>query len=591
MDRLRQHRPLSGVHRQGVLPLTVCMRDGMASVNGGGDTHEYAQQSEDHAWDRQQLVQADTARTDETRIRLGAIVEPFLVEQLNMILLPTDCGFDNLLPNDAKLVTLRGFAFHAVPNTPLYNSLLYSAGYNVSSPIYFDEEYDWSDVQVYDAQVVMAGLLVARRRCFNLSAVGTGKTIGTLAAVDWLIERGHINKVLIAAPLSILWTVWEKEIYDHFPRLRPIVLHGPRSKRLLLLGSKSWNVAIINHDGLKVIQQELLDQPFGMLVIDEAASFRYHTTNKWRVMNSFVEQTMFVAALTGSPTPNAPSDAYGLARLITPQRCGRSFMNFKMQVEKEINGRWIPRKNAPKVVAELLQPAVRFKRSDIIELKGHYFQRQKVDMSPEQIDAIKRLKKDALIKYPEGVVTAVNAAVLVNKLLQICCGAVYTTERDVIDLKPKQRIETVKTIIDSAEGKVIVLVPYIHATQLLYRELSRNYDTCFVTGAVSGKERTTIFARFQDRLNPLRVMVAHPKVLAHGVNLTAANVIVWFSPIYSREIYHQANGRITRLGQDREQFIIHLFAGKEEDVAYRVLDNKGKMEEMIFQMFELVMQS
>jgi len=523
-------------------------------------------------------------------IDLGKIAEPFLVEQLNMILLPFNCEVE--LPDNAKLVTLRGHAFYAAPNTPQLSSLLYSAGYPLSSPIYFDEDYDWSDVQIYEAQAQMAGLLTCRRRAYNLSAMGTGKTIGSLLAIDWLIERGHIEQALIVAPLTILWTVWQDEIRKHFPRLHPVILHGAKEKRLKLLAMNSWNVAIINHEGVQVVQQQLMDKHFGMVLIDEAATYRDAQTAKWKVMKKVVEQASFVSALTGSPTPNAPSDAYGLARLITPENCPRSFTAFRHSVEYEMYpGRWMPRKDAAEKVAKLLQPAVRFKRSDIIELKDVFMQTQRVLLSSEQSKALTELKKESMVRFPEGIVDAMNAAVMVGKALQICAGAVYTSDKNVVHLHPQHRIETTETIIDSAEGKVIVLAPFLHVTAMLAERLRQSYKIAVVTGAVATKDRSSIFRRFQDKQNPLRVLVAHPRVLAHGLNLTTANVIVWFSPLYSREIYEQANARITRLGQSREQFIIHLSAGADEDAVYKALETKGKVQNVILDMFGLKMEN
>jgi SNF2 family DNA or RNA helicase len=211
-------------------------------------------------------------------------------------------------------------------------------------------------------------------------------------------------------------------------------------------------------------------------------------------------------------------------------------------------------------------------------------------LSPRQQAALLKLKKEAVVMFPEGKVDAVNAAVLMNKCLQICAGCVYTSEpKEVVNLGPENRIDTVMEMIEASASKAIVVAPYIHVLDYLCEQLSTKYKVAKIMGSVPAKSRTKIFRSFQDRRDPLRVIVAHPKVLAHGLNLTAASTIVWYSPIYSREIYEQVNGRITRLGQDLEQLIVHLSSGKEEDAAYRVVEHKGTMQDMVLEVFELRM--
>lgn len=519
---------------------------------------------------------------------------PYLVEERNVVLIPTSGDYDHLLPQHARMIGIKGATFWAVDNTPEFNSLLYAAGVPVLAPIYFSD-YDWSGIKVYAAQVQMAALVSSRRRCFNLSALGAGKTIGSLLAIDWLIQEDVIKRALVVAPLSTLWTVWEQEIEANFYRLIPVVLHGTKEKRLRLLSDNFWNVAIINHDGPATIQQELLCREFQCVVIDEIASFRDARTRRWKVMQRIVDKAEYAAGLTGSPTPNYPSDCYGIAKLMVPHRVPKAFLKFRQSVEIEVApNQWVPRKGSADIVAKVLQPAVRFLRSEISELKNvHMIPPQRVLMSPEQTAALERLKRDAVVMFPEGVVSAINAATLLGKLLQICAGAVYTSEknRQVINLNPSQRIETVKTIIDGSEGKVIIIAPYIHIANILCEALEKgHYRFAKIMGEISARTRSEIFKTFQDKRDPLRIIVAHPRVLAHGINLTAANTITWFAPIFSREIYEQVNGRIIRLGQELEQYIMHLSGGPEEDAAYRVLERKGTMQEAVLAAFNLLMQ-
>jgi SNF2 family DNA or RNA helicase len=91
---------------------------------------------------------------------------------------------------------------------------------------------------------------------------------------------------------------------------------------------------------------------------------------------------------------------------------------------------------------------------------------------------------------------------------------------------------------------------------------------------------------FQDERSKARVLVSHPKLMAHGVTLTAADTIVWFGPHASAETVQQAEARITRFGQEREQFIYHLRSSHTEDNVYKTLKERGSMQDTILGMFE-----
>jgi SNF2 family DNA or RNA helicase len=133
-------------------------------------------------------------------------------------------------------------------------------------------------------------------------------------------------------------------------------------------------------------------------------------------------------------------------------------------------------------------------------------------------------------------ITTVNAAANLNKLLQLSCGAVYSDSGEVITFDASNRLEALKEVIDEASHKVIVFVPYRHAIQIVFEELTKSgYTAEIISGAVTATKRTEIFNRFQTENNP-RVLVIQPQAASHGVTLHAANVVVYWSPVMSVEL-------------------------------------------------------
>ena len=81
-------------------------------------------------------------------------------------------------------------------------------------------------------------------------------------------------------------------------------------------------------------------------------------------------------------------------------------------------------------------------------------------------------------------------------------------------------------------------------------------------------------------------MVIQPQAASHGITLTAASTLLWFSLIPSGETYNQMNGRITRIGQNHKQTIYHMVGSKAEQRILKILKNKGVMSKEILDLFE-----
>lgn len=515
--------------------------------------------------------------------------EPFFIPDRNVLLLPATPEWHDL-PRVTwfKRVTISGRKLYACRNNPALNQLLFSAGYDVPSPLIYDKLFDWSGQSVFMSQQQTSAMMVCRRRAYILNQMGTGKTLATLLALDWLILQKIIRRALVIAPLTTLQPVWEAEIYSRVSRLDPVLLTGSRKQRLAGLQGSGWNVALINPEGVRVVRAELHHAGFQALVLDELAMYRERTTERWRLTEALVKKMDFAWGLTGAPMPNGPWDAYGQIKLLTPWEVPISFKRFRDDVATEpYPGKWKPRKGAEAYVFRRMQPAIRFLRSEVIELPPSQTITRQVRLSSEQEAMAKVLIKDMIVKHQEGMVKAVNAAVLVGKLLQVYSGAVYTDKREVIDLHAKNRLDTTREIMDSAEGKVIIFVPFRFLCDMLPAQLGVPASSIrMVRGGVPDSVRTIIFQDFQDRNSPVKYLVAHPKCMAHGLNLSQANVIVWYAPFMSNEVVAQANDRITRMGQEREQLIVRLSGSPTETRLYRTNDQRGSMQDAALGLFE-----
>lgn len=495
--------------------------------------------------------------------------------------LPADERLRALVPY--KTTKIKGYTVDVYPHTSEVTRLARNLDYIVPAPIAI--RYPWKDAGAFQTQRTTAALLTMNRRAYVLSEMGTGKTRAALYAIHWMLMRNEIRKVLIVAPLSTLDHVWAYEIMRYFPELTSVTVYGTKARRLKRLNEQA-DIYIINHHGVGTVLPELIAKEFDVVLVDELATFRNKSTGLWKNLNDLIQHVRYVWGMTGSPTPGAPTDAWAQVKLLTPSRAPKYFGEFKKQTMVQLSQfRWLPKPDANDTVYAMMQPAVRYKRDDCVELPPVSFAYHKVEQSKEQDRVYKELIKKLTIAFNNGEVKASNEGVLFSKLLQIASGWVYTKDKNIVDLAPKQRLAALEEIIEQASGKIIVFAEFIHTTNQIAEYLAaRGVSLELVTGQTPSSARNDIFGRFQRSDFP-RVLVAHPKCMAHGLTLTAASVIVWFTPTTSLETYEQACARITRPGQTRKQLIIHLTGTAVESKVYRRLREKASVQGALLDLF------
>lgn len=486
----------------------------------------------------------------------------------------------NTIPS-AKAFSVRGVAYVAVPHRLVETRALRAMGYAAPAPI--RHQYDWPGrFKPFAAQREAASFLSMYERAFNLSELGTGKSLSSLWAYDFLRATGKARKALIISPLSTLERTWADEVFNHFPHLECAVLHGTKEKRLKML-KQDVDIYIVNHDGVKIIEPALKDRSdIDIIIIDEIAqAARNAGTDRWKAINRVVNKQGIKRAcwgMTGTPTPNAPTDAWAQCRLVVPEKVPPYFNRFKGQVMKQLSQfQWIPKPDATDLVKEVMQPSVRFTRDECLDLPPLMFETRTVALTKEQDKAYKEMVAKMRTEADSGEITAVNEAVKMGKLVQIACGVVYDNDRNEVTIPSHPRIEEVRSIVESAEGKVIVFVPFVSSVNMVAKELAKDFSVEIIHGGVKKDERDRIFGAFQKSKHP-KVVVAQPAAMSHGLTLTAASTIVWYSCVTSNETFEQANGRINRPGQKMNNFIIMLEGTPVEKRIYKRLQNKQKMQ-------------
>lgn len=492
----------------------------------------------------------------------------------------------------AKLVEHKGSTLVAIPHRPDETRVLRNLGFEVPEPMPI--HYDWPKVSgrhaPFSAQLDTASFLSMNSRAFCLNGMGTGKTNAALWAYDYLRRTKTVKKVLVVCPLSTMERTWADSAFQTFPHLDCVVLHGTRERRNKLL-AQDVNIYVINIDGLSTIKDALAKRPdIDLIVVDELALARNSGTDRWKILNAICNKQAprRVWGMTGSPTPNAPTDAWAQCKLVTPDNptMPKYFSAFRDRVMRQITPfKWAARQDANEAVYQMMQPAIRFSLDDCVDLPEQTFITRDVALTPEQNKAYKDMLNKLSTEYAGGQILAVNEAVKANKLIQIACGVAYGTDGEHVVIPSKPRMDVLKEVIEESEGKVIVFVPLTGALESVASELRKDFTVETVHGGTSKTERDRIFSEFQRGLDP-RVLVANASTMSHGLTLTAATTIVWYAPVHSNEIYLQACARVRRPGQTRTTVIVHIAGTEIERRVYKRLQEKQSMQGILLDMME-----
>ena len=436
-------------------------------------------------------------------------------------------------------------------------------------------DYQWPaplGIKPFEHQKTTVEFLVSHPKAFCFNEQGTGKTASVIWATDYLMNVGAIKRVLVVCPLSIMRSAWQQDLFTFAMHRKVAVAHHTKAEVRKQLVLSDAEYVIVNFDGVEIVKKEIITGKFDLIVIDEASAYKNAQTSRWKCMREIMPAVRGLWMLTGTPAAQSPADAYGLAKLVNPQGVPKFFGQYRDLVMQKFGlYKWVARPNADKIVHKALQPAIRFEKSQCLDLPPITYLTREAPMSAQQRKYYDALKDELHIEAAGEEISAVNAAVKINKLLQIACGAAYSNDKSVVDFDVSPRLAVVEEVISEASHKVLVFVPFSHTIALLQNHLTKKGITSeVIDGSVNVNKRTDIVMRFQNSPTT-KVLVIQPQAASHGLTLTAADTIIWYAPVTSVETYLQANARIDRPGQKNNMTIVHIRSSPIESKLYSML--------------------
>jgi SNF2 family DNA or RNA helicase len=424
---------------------------------------------------------------------------------------------------------------------------------------------------------------------FDASDPGTGKTRVAIEAFSERRVRGG-GCALIICPKSLIHSAWQLDFKKFAPYLKVSCAYAKNRAEAFWADA---DVYVTNHDATKWLARqpaEFFDK-FDTLIVDEVGAFKHHTSQRSKALNKIKHHFTYRHVMNGTPAPNTVTDIWHQMYILDDgARLGPSFFKFRSTVctPKQVGPsaqmiKWEDRPGANDAVSKLMEDVtIRHKFEDCLDIPPNHEYSVAYQLTSKQLRSYQQMEKAQIALVSGAPVTAVNAAVVATKLLQIASGAVYD-EDGTYHIVDTERYEAV---IDKAEERphVVVFFLWQHQKELLIAEAKKRKLTyCLIDGTVPDGKRHENVEYFQRGM--YRICFAHPQSAAHGLTLTKGTATIWASPTYNLEHFQQGFRRIYRAGQkEKTETITFVAEDTIEEKVYEALTTKKlRMDELLEQ--------
>ena len=397
--------------------------------------------------------------------------------------------------------------------------------------------------------------------------MGLGKSCISLTAIlDLMFDSFDIGKVLVIAPLRVAKTVWpeERDTWEHANFLKMSVIVGSRGQREAAMRVPA-DIYVINRENVKwlvdYLEKRRIPWPFDMVVIDELSSFKNHQSQRWKALRKVRPQIKRLVGLTGTPASNGLMDLWAETFLVDKgARLGRFITRYREAYFKPAgmnpyNGvvyNYEPLPGAEEAIySKISDITVSMKALDYLDMPEQVLVNHFVDMEPNERKLYDDMKKQLLVEVDGEEIDAANAAVLSGKLLQMANGAIYNEARQMRIIH-NRKLEMLGDLIEQANGQnVLVAYWYQHDHERIQEYLT---DLGYKPRGLKSDQDIADW-----NAGKIQVGLISPASAGHGLNIQkGGHILIWFSLVWSLEMYQQTNARLWRQGQKEVVTIHHI---------------------------------
>jgi SWI/SNF-related matrix-associated actin-dependent regulator of chromatin subfamily A-like protein 1 len=424
-------------------------------------------------------------------------------------------------------------------------------------------------MDLFPYQVEGAKFLATVKRGLLADEMGLGKSAQAIAACDEL----RAQRVLVICPASLTQN-WRRE----FLRFQSISRYVAEPHRVTggngpLVNVTSYDRAARDPEGLAIVDWDVL-------ILDEAHYLKNHKAKRTKAIfgekcdgeGGLVSRAAHVFCLTGTPTPNNPSELWSMLRAVMPAAIERPMKNDKLKpmaywpfVEKfcvtQDTGfgiKIIKGKNLPELKARIAPFILRRKKEEVLkDLPPIRFDTLALEGKfPREAAGELRMIAEALEK--EGVAGLKAIGSHVAQLRRLTGMA-----------KVSAAAEWVRDFLEGGDGK---LVCFAHHKDVIGYLAEAFPEAVVVTGDAAPATRQAAVDSFQN--NPkVRLFLGNIQAAGVGLTLTAASDALFVESSWTPSENQQAAMRIHRIGQRNACLVrFAMLAGSiDEDIQRAVM--------------------
>ena len=426
-----------------------------------------------------------------------------------------------------------------------------------------------------DYQLRAVNYILDKKRCGLNLDMGLGKTITSLTAFT-KIHNIYVKKLLIIAPLNVAKNVWHNELlnWEHTKHLTYSICCGNAKERIAAL-NQDVDVYIINQENVPWMLANGYFK-YGMIIVDESSGFKSHASQRFKALKKFI--CRYIALLTGTPIPNGHIDIWPQQYLIDHgELLGKNITTYRnMYFGTDFNGyKYICK--YPEYISDLLAKNwLSMKSEDYLNLPDKIM--NTISVTIDNYDLYKQYEKEFYLQINSEELTAVNAGVLSNKLLQYCNGAVYNEDRDYVEIHSNKLDQLEELISNYPDENILVAFNFKSDEQRIKKRFKHAIT-------LNSKNITEVEKKWSN--GEIKLLLCQCST-AKGLNLQkGGRIIIWFGLTWNLESYLQFNARLHRQGQTKPVLIYHLVAAKcKDEQLMKVLNQKNITQENLFKILK-----
>ena len=465
------------------------------------------------------------------------------------------------------------------------------------------------DPDLFPHQRADVKFLATTRRSILTNQMGLGKTAATVRALVELTRRGeNVFPALVVAPNSVK-TNWAREIEQWWPGTTVVVVTGNAVQRRKQLATPA-HFYVMNYESLRshsrlapygsitlrrcvecggedakvtvarcdVHLRELNDREFRTVIADEAHRIKDPTTRQTRALKWIAKGAEFRYALTGTPVANNVIDLWSILNFVDPVEWPSKtrWMDRLVDVVENVFGGIVVSGVKPDRQHEFDQtvyPRMRRMTKEVVLpfLPPIVTERRDVPMTPKQKKAYTQMAEHMMAMLDDDMLVTTNPMIQSMRLLQLASsyGEVevveYTDEhgdpaqKDKLVLSdPSSKVSAFIEDLDDYDGRSVIV---FGVSRQLIMLLSKHLDKKDVPhGLIVGNQHALDRQEAIDDFQAGRTKMILVTVAAGGtgINLTAADTVVYLQRSWSLIDMDQSLARAHRIGSEIHESILRI---------------------------------